>query len=150
MSHNDFGKFEEMMNKMFEETWGIFTKRRPLMSISVERAIEKYRGYRTLSLYETDKEIYAKVELPGLNKEDIEINLTEDRLEISVNIHKEERKEKEKEYIYKEIFSENYHQSVSLPGQIEPNNAKASYNNGILEIKMPRKVLIKRSKLKIE
>lgn len=145
-----FDEFEEM-SRMFEETWGILAKRRPLMSVSVERAIEKYRGHRIILISETDKEIIAKAELPGLNKEDIMINLTEDRLEVSVDTkHEEEIKEEEKEYIYKERYNRSFHQSISLPGLIDPDDAKASYINGVLEIKMPRKVIRKRAQLKIE
>lgn len=143
-----YEEFEEM-SKLFAETWGILTKRRPLMSISVERAIEKYRGYRTIGIYETDKEILARIELPGLNKENIMINLTEDRLDISIEI-KEEEKRREEESIYNIERYENFHQSAPLPGLIDPDKANASYKNGVLEIKMPRKVLIKRAKLKIE
>ena len=62
-----FDEFEEM-NRMFGESWGILTKGRPLMSVVLERAIEKYRGYRTILVSETAKEIIAKVELPGLDK----------------------------------------------------------------------------------
>lgn len=147
MSFDD--EFEEM-NRMLYQNWGKLARISPLMSPSLERAIEKYGRYRALRISETDKEIVARIEIPGLNKEDIVVNLTEDRLELSIDRHKEERNEEGKKYVYKERYSESYHQSVSLPGKIDVDKATASYNNGILEINMPRKVLIKRMQLKIE
>ena len=82
---NDFRKFEEMMNRMFEEFWG--RPSRQLMLPSGERGeiVSTESRQPFIDVIETDKEIIATAEMPGLEKQDIKINLTEDRLEISAD-----------------------------------------------------------------
>lgn len=150
---DEFRRLEENMNKMFEQFWGVPRMGRlPFPQLLPgERAIEKYEEHRSpfIDVVETDKEVIATAEMPGLEKEDIKINLTEDRLEISAETKHEEEK-KEKGYIYKERRGGSYYRSVRLPSEIDPNNAKASYNNGVLEIKIPKLEIKKKTPLKID
>ncbi|MCZ7361792.1 MAG: Hsp20/alpha crystallin family protein [Candidatus Methanoperedens sp.] len=167
---DEFRIFEENMNRMFEKIWGIPVNRSLLLpgertttgaiGIPVNRslllpgertttgAIEKYRK-PFIDLVETDKEVIATVEMPGLDKGDIKINLTEDKLEISAETKYEEEK-KEKGYVYKERRSGSYYRTISLPSSIDSDNSKASYNNGILQITMPKKEIKKKTPLKVE
>lgn len=151
---DEFRRLEETMNRMFEEIWGVSPTRRsplfPLLLPSGERSLVPI-GTRTpfIDIVETDKEVIATAEMPGLEKGDININITEDRLEISTETKKEEEK-KEKGYIYKERRSGSYYRSMPLPSAVDPDNAKATYNNGILEVKMPKIEIKKRTPLKIE
>ena len=151
---DEFRRLEETMNRMFEEIWGIPVNRSLLLPgertllPAIRGPIERYRK-PFIDIVETDKEVVANVEMPGLNKEDIKINLTEDRLEISAETKQDEEK-KEKGYIYKERRSGSYYRSISLPSSIDSDNAKASYNNGVLEIKMPKTEIKKKTPLKVE
>jgi HSP20 family protein len=45
---------------------------------------------------------------------------------------------------------ESYYRSVYLPAQVDPDNAKATYNNGVLEIKMIKTDIKKKTPLKVE
>jgi HSP20 family protein len=96
-----------------------------------------------------DKEIIATAEMPGLEKKDIKINVTEDMLEISTETKQEEKKE-EKGYIYRERRSGSYYRAISLPSPVDPDNSKATYENGVLEIKMPKTEVKKKTPLMIE
>ncbi len=147
---DEFRIFEENMNRMFEKIWGIPVNRSLLLPGERTRtgAIEKYRK-PFIDLVETDKEVIATVEMPGLDKEDIKINLTEDNLEISAETKYEEEK-KEKGYMYKERRSGSYYRMISLPSSIDYDNSKASYNNGILQITMPKTEIKKKTLLKVE
>ncbi len=149
---DDFGRFEEMMNRMFENFWG--RPRRQLLS-SGERGEMLPAEYRQpfIDIAETDKEVIATAEMPGLEKENIKINLTEDRLEISAETKQEEEKkekEKEKGYVYRERRSGSYYRAITLPSPVDPNNAQASYKNGILEIKMPKTEVKEKKEIKVE
>ena len=139
-------KFEEMMNRMFN---GLNMELRsiPLMSPGDDMTMQR-RRQPFIDIVETDKEIIATAEMPGLNKEDIDINLTDDNLEISTNTKHEEEK-KEKDYIYRERRSGSYYRSISLPSTIDVDSAKASYNNGVLEIKMSKTEIKKKTPLKV-
>ncbi len=145
---DDFGRFEEMMNRMFENFWG--RPRRQLLT-SGERGETLPSEYRQpfIDIAETDKEVIATAEMPGLEKEDIKINLTEDRLEISAETKKEEER-KEKGYVYRERRSGSYYRAIALPSPVDPNNAQASYKNGILEIRMPKTEVKEKKEVKVE
>jgi HSP20 family protein len=148
---DDFRRFQEMMNRMFEDFWG--RPRRQLLPSGErgERGEMLPTGYRQpfIDIVETDKEVIATAEMPGLNKEDIKINLTEDRLEISAETKREEEK-REKGYVYRERRSGNYYRAVALPSPIDPNNSKASYKNGVLEIRMPKTEVKEKKEIKVE
>lgn len=148
--YDEFKRLEEAMNNIFGELWGMPVNRGLLLpgEIAASGAIEKYRK-PFIDLIETDKEVVATAEMPGLEKEDIKINLTEDRLEISAETKHEEEKN-EKGYVYKERRSGCYYRSVSLPSSIDPDNSKASYNNGVLQITMPKTEIKKKTPVKVE
>ena len=146
---DDFRRFEEMMNRMFEEFWGRPSRRRLLPA--GERGAIVPAEYREpfIDVIETDKEVIATAEMPGLEKQDIKINVTEDRLEISAETKHEEKKE-EKGYVYRERRSGSYYRAISLPSPVDPDKSKASYKNGVLEIKMPKTEVKKKTPLRIE
>src|SRR5659263_549055 len=162
---DDFRRFEEMMNRMFESFWGRPTSRRLLSS--GERGAVVPSEYREpfIDVMDGDKEIIATAEMPGLEKKDIKINVTEDMLEISAETKqeakkeempkiseetKQEEKKEEKGYIYRERRSGSYYRAISLPSPVDPDNSKATYENGVLEIKMPKTEVKKKTPLMIE
>ena len=76
-------------------------------------------------------------DLPGINKEDIEINLKEDMLEISAKSGK--RKETEEEgYIHKEREYTHFYRAVRLPTNVKEEGSTAKIGNGILKITLPK------------
>lgn len=146
---DDFRRFEEMMNRMFEEFWGRPAARRLLPSGERGAAVPAEYREPFIDLIETDKEVIATAEMPGLEKQDIKINVSEDRLEISAETKREEKKE-EKGYIYRERRSGSYYRAITLPSPVDSDKSKASYKNGVLEIKMPKTEIKKKTPLKIE
>lgn len=98
---------------------------------------------------ETENEIIVKAEVPGLKKEDIKVSLTEDNLVISGE-RKEEKEEKAKNYHRKEIFVGKFYRSIPLPVEVQPDKAKATYENGILKIILPKSEKAKPKEIEIE
>lgn len=70
---------------------------------------------------EDDTTIAVTMEIPGVDKKDINIQAHDDSLEISVD--DEKRK---------------YHKTVKLPGEVKPESAKATYKNGVLDVTLQR------------
>lgn len=70
-----------------------------------------------VDVIETDDEVQVIAEMPGVNKDDIELHATEKTLEIKAE--GENRK---------------YFEKVELPAEVNPDSAKARYNNGVLEV----------------
>ncbi len=72
-------------------------------------------------LIEGEKDISVIVELPGVEKNDIDLKTTESFLEINV-----------------ETPSKSYHKKLTFPCKVKPETAKASYKNGVLEVRTER------------
>ena len=114
---------------------------------------EKYTGTRFFrqplsDIKETENEIIASVELPGIDKEDIQLTAIENNLTIKVD-KKTEKREQEENYIRSERSRTGFYRSMTLPSKIKPEKIKAKYKNGILTIKIPKKEK-KSKKIKIE
>jgi len=94
--------------------------------------------------------LIIEAEIPGMKKENIEINLTENMLTIKAE-KKEKKEEKEEGYLHRERSYLGFHRSMSLPVSVIPEKAKASYEEGILKIVVPKKEKKpKEVKIKIE
>jgi len=77
-------------------------------------------------------------DMPGVRKEDIEINLTPERVEISAESSTETER-KEEEYTYRERGYASYRRALDLPADVLTDKAEASFKNGVLEINLPKK-----------
>lgn len=77
-------------------------------------------------------------DMPGVRKEDIEINLTLERVEISAESSTETER-KEEDYTYRERGYASYRRMLDLPADVLPDKAEASFKNGVLEVTLPKK-----------
>ena len=77
-----------------------------------------------------------QAELPGFNKEDININVTDHCLTITAQ-HKQEQEEKKNSFIRKERRYGSYSRSFDISG-IQAQNISASYKHGVLSLKLPK------------
>ena len=88
-----------------------------------------------LDVKETDQAYGIEAELPGIAKEEVSLDLVENRLTISVN--REEQKDEEKEnYIHRERKTSSMSRSVCLR-DADMEKATAKLENGILEVRIP-------------
>ena len=103
-----------------------------------------------LEVSEDDNNFYVKAELPGMDKNDIEILITQDTLTIKGE-KKEEKEEKKDQIFHTKEFSYGYFErTIALPDGLDVDNAEASYKDGILSITIPKKEEKKGKKQKIE
>ncbi len=93
----------------------------------------------SVNIKENDKEVIIDVAAPGLSKKDFEISVENNLLTISA--HKEvENLEEGTNYIKKEFGYENFQRTFTIPEEIfDVENIKATYNNGVLEIVIPKR-----------
>jgi len=99
-------------------------------------------------LKETEDEYILSIELPGVKKEEIAINATEDEIEVKAESKKLVEEEKEG-VIRKERSYKGFYRRFQLPSKIVPEEIEAKYEDGILEIRMPKKVK-ERKKVKVK
>ncbi len=127
-----FNKFEKMFNDMGPQEKRIKSStREPLVDIS-----------------ETENEIKVLVELPGVEKKDIDLEIKGNFLIIRATISKSNKKE-QKDYLYQERTYQQYYRVVPLSKEVDPSKIDAKYNNGILEIILQKKKVIKKAKNRI-
>ena len=98
-------------------------------------------------IYEKDDNYYIEMDVPGFDKKDIDINLDKGYLTVTAS-HEENADEENKSYIRKERTSVKSSRQFYL-GEVDEENIKAEFNNGILKIVVPKKEEIE-TKKKIE
>ena len=99
--------------------------------------------YRKTSIMNTDiieKEngYELQIDLPGVKKEDIKIEMNKNLINISVSISKSSDEENKK-YIRKERFTGEIKRSFNIGEDIDEDNINASFENGILYLNLPKK-----------
>jgi HSP20 family protein len=85
---------------------------------------------------EGDKYV-INADMPGIQKEDVKLNVTDNAVEISAQ-HKEEEEEKKKNYVRKERKEISYYRTLHIPEKVDSSKAKAKMNNGILNVEIPK------------
>jgi len=100
------------------------------------RAPEMEEVVPSVDMFREGDDVVVKVELPGLKKEEVEVNLTEDTLTISGE-KKKERKVEKKDYYRMERSYGSFSRSVSLPPNVQTEKARAQFRDGVLEIRIP-------------
>ncbi|SHM64548.1 Hsp20/alpha crystallin family protein [Gracilibacillus kekensis] len=93
-----------------------------------------------VDVVETADEWIVKVDLPGVKKEQIELQLLGNQITVSVNYNEETEKFDEAyHYYHKERRRQRNQRTITLPYAVDKKSAKASFHNGVLEIKGPKK-----------
>lgn len=79
-----------------------------------------------------------QVEVPGIDKDKVNVHATEDAVEISGE-HTEKVEEKKKNYVYNERSSRSFYRKIPVPEEIQPEKVTARMTNGILVVDLPKK-----------
>lgn len=140
--------FEEI-ERLFEEFW-----KRPFSTFG--SLLPRLRGETdvvapAVDIYEEGDDLVLKADLPGLNKEDIEVKVTDEFITISGEKKKEEKVEEKNYYRYERSYG-SFSRTFRLPVEVQTDKAKAKFENGVLEIRIPKteEAKTKERKLQIE
>lgn len=91
-----------------------------------------------IDVYQTEDEVVATAELPGMQaKDDIDVRVDNDRLTIRGEI-KRSKDFKEEHSVYNERYFGTFARVIQLPARVKPDQSRATYHNGILEIRMAK------------
>ena len=96
------------------------------------------KGMPAVNVKETNDSFQLEVAAPGLNKEDFNIELNNSLLTISSNTEKEETS-KEMGYTRREFSYESFSRSFTLPDSIDTTKIKAQYDQGVLNVEIPKR-----------
>jgi HSP20 family protein len=83
-------------------------------------------------------DIIVTADMPGLDKNNIMLNVRDDRImEISAQKKMEKTEQEKTGYLRRERRYMGYYRSITLPAPVDKTRAKASYNNGVLSVTLP-------------
>lgn len=102
-----------------------------------------------IDVIDRDESVIVRAELPGVQKDDLDVTITDTGLTIKGDC-KYEESEKTDNYYCCEISRGSFLRTISLPENVDAENAKANFDDGILELTLPKTQKSKRRTIKIE
>lgn len=90
-----------------------------------------------IDVYDKKDRLVAKVEVPGLGKEDLKVSVDGDVLTVTGE-RKKEDEIKEKDYYCSERVYGSFSRSIPLPVSVDKDRVKASYKKGVLTVELPK------------
>lgn len=135
-----FNRLQEDIDELFEEPF--------------RRWFAPARGFLeawgpVVDVYEGKDNIFVKAEIPGMNKEDIEVYMSNSLLNI-VGERKAEAEYKGAECYRSERHFGRFHRTVALPAPVEPNKIEAHYKDGVLTVTCPKTEEAKRKEVEVK
>lgn len=100
-------------------------------------------------VHETEEEIVVTMDMPGVDKKDIDITVLDDELHV-VAERKSEAEVAEKNYHRRERTYKKFERRILLPASVKMDEAKARLAEGVLEIILPKVVIVSRKRIIIE
>lgn len=140
-----FEEMERLFDEVFRRPFSLFGSLMP--RVKAEEGIIS----PAVDIYEEGDDLVVKAELPGIDKENIEVKVTDDYITISGEKKKEEKVEKKDYYRYERSYG-SFSRTFRLPVDVQTDKAKAKFDKGILEIRIPKteEAKTKERKLQIE
>jgi HSP20 family protein len=102
-----------------------------------------------LDVYEEKDDIVVKAELPGMDKNQIEIEISDSELILKGEKRKEEKIEEENYYRCERSYGA-FRRSVEIPKDVQADKIKAAFKNGILEVRLPKTEKAKAREIKVK
>lgn len=122
-------KVQETVNRLFEEAFSPAPAREGTWTRSWEPAVD---------IFETDDAILLKVEVPGIGKEQVSIEVKDGMLTLSGE-RKFEKEVNEEQYHRVERSYGAFHRTFTLPSSVDADRVEASLRDGVLEIRLPKR-----------
>jgi HSP20 family protein len=153
----DLARIEREMRRIFDDFWGGPRRREALLgpgrpSLPTERA-QALVGAPAVDLIDKKDALVFRAEMPGLKKKDIKISVTEDEISVSGKVERAKEEKEESYYCCERVYS-SWQRTIPLPVKVKAEQVKAKYQDGVLEITLPKtekaKAKPKAKEIKIE
>jgi HSP20 family protein len=122
--------FDEFRRSFEQSFWGTPLSRWEDTNLRVREPL--------VDLIDKGSEFVVRAELPGVAKEDVDLNVTPEGIEIRVETNRT-REEKEKNYYFQERTYQALQRGLAFPAAVKADLASASLKDGILEVRIPKK-----------
>ncbi len=136
----ELARIEQELNKVFNE----------LVPTRTTAEVAQAQAWTPrVDVYEKDNKIVIEAEIPGAKKEDIEVKIRDNAVVIKGEVKREEEK-KEENYYRSERFYGVFERVIPLPAEVKAEEAKASFENGILKLEIPKATAEKEVKIEVQ
>jgi HSP20 family protein len=140
-------RWEREIDRVAEELFG--PKMRPWWPSIWSWGVNPEPIMPAVDVYEEKDDIVVKAELPGVQKDNIEVRISDSELTLKGEKHKEEKVE-EAAYYQCELYYGAFIRTLQLPAEVEADKITASFKGGVLEIRLPRSPEAKSKEVKIK
>jgi len=142
-----FEEMDRMFESFFPRAWmRPFRGELPIWS---ELAAPFEGKMPKVDVIDRDDEIVVRAEVPGVDKKDLDVSMTDDTVTIKGTTSHEEKEEKG-DFYRCEISRGSFSRTVALPVGVDGAKAKAKFQDGVLELTMPKTEKAKRVSVKVE
>jgi HSP20 family protein len=139
-----FATFRREIDRVFEDVFGDFASPAPRLSNRVWGAVTPL-----VDVTDTEKEVVITAELPGLDEKDFEVTLAGDMLTITGE-KKDEREKKNGNGYYMERRFGSFSRSLRLPFEASDETVEASFDKGLLTVRIPKPADVQSAVRKID
>ena len=137
--YKDIVTLRDRMNRLFEDMSSPKSEEKNIMAGAWAPSVD---------IYENENEVVLAAEIPGVDEKDVEIKVEDNNLTLRGE-RKFEKETKEENYHRIERSYGSFFRSFSLPSYIDQDRIEAEHENGVLKIRMPKRVELKPRKVKI-
>jgi HSP20 family protein len=116
-----------------------------LVDVTGEISETKSLDRAPLDLIDADVELIALVALPGASKDMIDLRVTEDSLYVDAKASPREGR-----YLRQELNSISLKREIKLPAEVKPEQVRAMFKDGILEVHLPKLVVVNAQKVQVD
>lgn len=102
-----------------------------------------------IDVVDRENDILVRAEVPGVNKDDLDVSISDNTLTIRGST-KQETKEEKEEFYRQEMSYGEFSRQIVLPENIDSEKVKATMKNGVLELTLPKREGAKRKSIQVE
>ncbi len=102
-----------------------------------------------VDIIDREKELLIRAELPGVEKKDLDISMTDNSVTIKADSSYENKEEKA-DYYRSEIVQGSFARTIGLPADVDIDKVKTSFKNGVLELTVPKLERSQRRSIEVE
>jgi HSP20 family protein len=141
---NPFVELENLqreMNRLFDFSF--------FKGTDEDSSLWKSQWAPAIDVFDSKDSLVIKADLPGLNKDEIDVSIQDNILTIRGE-KKQEFKNKENNYLRSERFYGIFHRAIALPAEVDRAKIQASFKDGVLELTLPKSEESKPKQIKID
>lgn len=141
-----FDEMERMMDRFLSD----FFPRSVLQPFGMRSAMAEWEPQiPRVDVLEREDQLVVRAELPGVQKEDLDVAVRDNLLSIRANVQQEEEEERG-DYYRRELRRGAFSRTITLPMEVDGTKAKANFKDGILELTLPKAEHAKAHRVPIE